>query len=620
MEIELDAKPESSCRCGALELPGDAIRWRVWARSAKRADLVLIDGNRRRIIPMYSDAQGYFQHTEANIAEGQRYAYRLDGGSERPDPCSLSQPDGVHSSSAVVRTGRFKWTDQIWQGVHRDDLVFYELHVGTFTPEGTFSAIVPRLAALRELGITAVELMPVAQFPGKRNWGYDGVGLYAAQNSYGGPLGLQQLVDACHAAGLAIFLDVVYNHFGPEGNYLSEFGPYFTDRYKTPWGSAVNYDGPSCDPVRNFVINNAQMWLEEFHLDGLRVDAVHAIYDFGARHILGAINEKAADVRRRAGRIVHVIAESDLNDPRLLLPAESGGYETDGQWADDFHHAIHAYLTGERRGYYSDFGAPRQIAKVFESPFLYAGHYSPHRERSHGAPADGLAGDRFVVCIQNHDQVGNRARGDRLSTLLGSSNKQRLASSLMLLSPYLPLLFMGEEYGEERPFPFFCSFADAELIKAVREGRKREFADFVANDQIPEPDAEETFASAQLTWTWPDGTRNAGIRRLYRDLLTARREWPALRDFQRRSARLVPDPDSGPVLEVLRGDAGSGIRAIFNLGSAIQQIPPGATGQSVLFSSEASHYGGERQVTDPLDDLASCECVVYGPSSWRSFR
>ena len=617
----MNATPQCARRCGALELPGDAIRWRVWARSAGAVELVLFQGERHRVVPMEKEAEGYFQHTESNVAEGQRYGYRLDGGPDRPDPCSLSQPDGVHAPSAVFKPSRFRWTDQSWHGIRRTDLVFYELHVGTFTSEGTFAAVIPRLPALKELGITAIEIMPVAQFPGTRNWGYDGVNLYAAQNSYGGPVGLQQLVDACHAAGLAIFLDVVYNHLGPEGNYLSAFGPYFTDRYKTPWGAAINYDGPGCDPVRNYVTDNAQMWLEEFHFDGLRLDAIHAIFDFGARHILRDINEAADEASRRTGRMAYVIAESDLNDPRLLHPVERGGYDLDGQWADDFHHAIHAYLTGERRGYYGDFGTARQVADAFNTPFLYAGDYSPYRERTHGASPAGLAGDRFVVCIQNHDQVGNRPRGERLSRILGSCAEQRLAASLMLLSPYVPLLFMGEEYGEDRPFPFFCSFTDAGLVQAVREGRRREFADFVVEGEIPDPDAIETFASARLSWAWPDGTPRAGLRLLYRDLLTARREWPALRDFERRSARLIPDPASGPVFELFRYDDGSegGIRALFNLGNQAQRVLPSSAGQRVLFTSETSRYAGARATIDTVVELLPHECIVYGPETCRSF-
>ena len=459
MEGEMPMAGTKVRSCGALSEGEDSIRWRVWAPRAKQVELVFLLQDRRRAVPMLREERGFFHHSEAHVHDGQCYAYRLDGGTERPDPCSLWQPDSVHGPSALVCPARFAWTDKNWKGLPRQDLVFYELHVGTFTPQGTFEAVIPRLDELRELGITAVEIMPVAQFPGNRNWGYDGVLPYATQNTYGGPYGLQKLIDACHAAGLAVFLDVVYNHLGPEGNYLAEFGPYFSDRYKTPWGLAINYDGPGSDPVRSFVLDNARMWLEEFHFDGLRLDAVHAIFDFGARHILRDVQEVAEEVAERSGRQIHIIAESDLNDPRLLYPRQRGGHQLAGQWSDDFHHAIHAFFTGERRGYYQDYGRPRQIADVLEQPFLFAWDYSPFRDRRHGAPPEGLSGDHFVVCLQNHDQVGNRARGDRLSSLLHNPAKQRLASSLLLLSPYLPLIFMGEEYGEENPFPFFAPLA-----------------------------------------------------------------------------------------------------------------------------------------------------------------
>jgi maltooligosyltrehalose trehalohydrolase len=565
---------------------------------------------------MLPEERGYFRLDRANVPEGQRYAFRLDGGPERPDPCSLWQPDGVHGPSAVVQPGRFHWTDQRWQGIARQDLVFYELHVGTFTPEGTFDAVIPRLGTLRELGVTCIEIMPVAQFPGTRNWGYDGVLPYAVQNSYGGAHGLQRLVDACHAHGLAVFLDVVYNHFGPEGNYLAEFGPYFTDRYKTPWGLAINYDGPGSDPVRDYVLDNARMWLDEFHCDGLRLDAVHAIYDLGAKHILLAIEEEARNVRSSRGRQVHVVAESDLNDPRLLVPAERGGYELDGQWCDDFHHAVHAWLTGERQGYYQDFGKEAHLAQVLRSPFLYAWDYSPHRDRRHGAaPPPDLTGDRFVVCIQNHDQVGNRATGDRFGTLLDPA-RQRLAGSLLLLSPYLPLLFMGEEYGETRPFPFFCSFGDPTLVQNVREGRHREFAAFTWQGEVPDPQDETTFASARLSWSWPEGSVHDGLRRLYADLLSARRHWPALRDLQQRAVRLLPDEKEGPLLEMVRGGApwqeGGAVHIWFNLRGEPQPLPAEVGGKKLLFSSEARVYRGGRQEGEPVRELLPWECVVFG--------
>jgi maltooligosyltrehalose trehalohydrolase len=581
--------------------------------------LVLIDGTTRREVAMQPEPGGYHRHEEPDVPEGRRYAFRLDDGPERPDPCSLWQPEGVHGPSAVVRPDRFAWSDGRWKGIHREDLVFYELHVGTFSPEGTFAGVITRLRELRELGVTAVELMPVGQFPGTRNWGYDGVLPYAVQNSYGGPHGLQRLVDACHAEGLAVFLDVVYNHFGPEGNYRGEFGGYFNHRYNTPWGDAVNYDDRGCDAVRDDVLDNVRMWLEEFHCDGLRLDAVHAIFDMGARHILRAIEEVAEAVGDRRGWPAIIVAESDLNDPRLLYPRDHGGYGLAAQWADDFHHAAHTVLTGERAGYYADFGEPAQLARAFEQPFVYAGDYSPFRGRKHGAPPEGLSGDRFIVCLQNHDQVGNRARGDRLGSLLGSPARQRLAAGLLLLSPYLPLLFMGEEYGEESPFPFFCSFGDPALIEAVREGRKREFEAFTWQGEVPDPQSEETFATARLSWSWPEGTHRAGLRRLYRDLLTARREWPALRDFENRSAELVEGGGNvGPLLKLVRG-RGS-LRAVFNLGDRPARFPVVVGGvESALLRSEAVEYGGNHRETGPIDELAPFEIIVLGPPSWRAF-
>jgi maltooligosyltrehalose trehalohydrolase len=608
-----------------MSRPDGSVCWRVWAPQAAAVELVLIDGERRHSLPMCGEDRGYFHHVERDVPEGQLYAFRLDGGNERPDPCSLWQPDGVHGPSAVVRPERFRWTDQSWKGVPREDLVIYELHVGTFTPEGTFEAVIPRLTHLREFGVTAVELMPVAQFPGSRDWGYDGVSLYAAQNSYGGPQGLLKLVDACHAAGLAIFLDVVYNHLGPEGNYLSEFGPYFTDRYKTPWGPAVNYDGPGSDVVRDFVLDNARTWLTEFNFDGLRLDAVHAIYDLGARHVLRALHDVRREVAECTGRAIHVVAESDLNDPCILLPPESGGCGLDVQWADDFHHAVHAYLTGERSGYYEDFGEVGQLVRALQTPFVYSGDYSRHRDRKHGKPPPAeLTGDRFVVCLQNHDQVGNRARGDRLITLLDSPAKQRLATSLLLFSPYLPLLFMGEEYGEENPFPFFCSFGDEHLREAVREGREKEFAGFAWQGEVPDANAEKTFASARLSWSWPEGTFRAGLRRLYADLLAARRSWPALRDFEHRSARLIPGEGEGTVVELIRGgsrvEPGRTLQVFFNTSGTTQALPDeGIREQRVLLSSESARYQGGRRESGAISQLLGYECIAVGPENWRGF-
>ncbi len=599
--------------CGALEEEGGGIRWRVWAPRAERVELVLFDGSQRRVQPMLREEHGFFHAALPDVPEGQRYAYRLNNGPERPDPCSLWQPDGVHKPSAVVRPRRFTWTDRDWQGVPREDLVFYELHTGTFTPEGTFEAIIPRLPALRELGVTALELMPIAQFPGPRNWGYDGVHLYAAQNTYGGPYELQKLVDACHAAGLAIVLDVVYNHLGPEGNYLGEFGPYFTDRYRTSWGPAFNYDGPGSDAVRDFILDNVRMWIADFHFDGLRLDAVHAIFDSRPRHILREIKQAADEAG--AGRYIHIIAESLRNDVCMVRAPERGGHGLDAEWNEDLHHALYACLIGERHGKYSDFTEIRSLARTLGQTFHLDGSiYSAYRGRHWGGPDEGLPGDRFVIGVQNHDHVGNRPRGDRLATL-ADPPKQRLAASLMLLAPYLPLLFMGEEYGEDNPFPFFCSFHNHNLIENVRQGRRRDYG-FAPGVEMLDPQAEATFAAAKLSWSWPDGSSRAGLRRLYTDLLAARRRCPALRDFRHRTVHLLPDEQKPALLHLVRGAAGE-FHAYFNLTDKAQPLPSTEReDRALLFYSESVRYHGRREPGMPWQEMWPYECVVLGPGEY----
>lgn len=615
-----------STRCGVTLSPEGTARWRVWAPKAKQVELLVGEGDRAERFVLHREENAeYFGLELPSIEEGTRYRYRLDDGEPKPDPCSMHQPDGVEGPSAVFAPDHFEWSDVAWKGVPRAALSIYELHVGTFTHAGTFDAIVDRLVELRELGITAIEIMPVSQFPGDRNWGYDGVFLYAVQNSYGGPRGLQRLVDAAHKAGLAVILDVVYNHFGPEGNHMRDFAPYFTDKYKTPWGDAINYDDRGSDGTREFILNNVRMWLRDFHLDGLRLDAVHAIYDLGATHILREIRQVADEVATETGRTLHIIAESDLNDPRVVLEPSKGGHGLDAQWSDDFHHAVHAFLTDERIGYYMDYGELDRLVEAFNTPFVFAGTYSRHRGRRHGAAPSGLSGDRFVVCTQNHDQVGNRAVGDRLTAIVGRQEhgaaKLRLSGSLLLLSPYLPMIFMGEEYAEQRPFPFFCSFKSEELKQAVREGRKREFADFVEGvGEIPDATTVETFESAKLTWRWTEQPQK-GIRQLYRQLLHARLRCLPLQDYQRRRARLLDGVDSkGGVLELIRGDERIGVPtlwAYFNLGAQPAALPAEFSSRAPLFSSESAMFGGGRAELSATKEIAPFECVVFGEDAWR---
>src|SRR5947208_6693749 len=445
---------------------------------------------------MQQNPNGYHQVTVEKLPRGARYKYRLATGKELPDPVSRYQPEGVHGPSEAVDP-RFDWQDQHWLGLPIENYIIYELHAGTFTTEGTFEAAIRHLDDLVNIGITAVELMPVAQFPGTRNWGYDGVFPFAVQNSYGGPAGLKKLVNACHQRGLAAVLDVVYNHIGPEGNYLPQFGPYFTDRYKTPWGPALNFDDAYSDEVRHFFVSNALEWITEYHFDALRLDAVHAILDHSALNFLEELAERVHEQGTALNRRVYVIAESALNDTRIIRPSELGGYGLDAQWNDDFHHSLHTLLTKEHEGYYVDFGDFQHMAQAFSEGFVYSGHYSVNRGRRHGNSSRGVLSVKFVVFAQNHDQIGNRMLGERLSHLV-SFEACKLASGLVLLSPFVPLLFMGDEYGEEAPFPFFVSFSDPALAAKVRGGRISDFASFEWAGRPPDPGDESTFESARL--------------------------------------------------------------------------------------------------------------------------
>ena len=487
---------------------------------------------------MNTKGRGYFSTFIRDLEPGRKYHYLLDRDRLRPDPVSRFQPEGVHGPSEVIDFNGFKWEDADWKGVPLEEMIIYEIHIGTFTPEGTFKAIIPILDYLKnELGVTAIELMPVAQFPGSRNWGYDGTYLYAPQNSYGGPEGLKRLVNASHQIGLAVILDVVYNHLGPEGNYLGDYGPYFTDRYKTPWGAAINYDGPDSDEVRRFVIENALYWVMEYRMDGLRIDAIHGIFDFSARHILYDIKEAVQLEAQRLGRRIVVIAESNLNDVRIINPPSKGGCGLDGQWNDDFHHCLHTLLTNERNGYYQDFGKISQLTKALREGFVYSGQYSSYRKRRHGSSSEHLPFTKFVVFSQNHDQVGNRRIGDRLSTLV-SFEALKLAAGTVLLSPYIPLLFMGEEYGEEAPFQYFVNHSDLGLIEAVRKGRKEEFAAFGWEGGVPDPQDKGTFLRSKLN----RGLRQDGLHRtlleFYKNLIRLRKEIPCLSHSDKKGIRV----------------------------------------------------------------------------------
>ncbi len=459
---------------GISRLDEHAVRWRVWAPKADHVELVLGQGESARTIPMEHEHRGFHALTLEPPPVGMRYAFRLDGGNPLPDPLSRWQPEGVGEPSAVFYPERFTWNEGEWRGIRdRKDWVFYELHTGTFTPEGTFEGIIPRIEELLDLGITAIELMPVAQYSGAQGWGYDGVFPFAVQNTYGGPEGLKRLVEACHRKGMAIVLDVVINHFGPEGNVFPQFGYYINDRYRTDWGGALNFDGPHCDPVRAMVLDLIRMWVRDYRFDGLRIDAADQIYDRSPHHILAEVAEVAHAEAARLGKTCHLFVETDMNDAgRFLRPPERCGFGMDGHWNDDFHHAAHVVLTGDATGYFADFAdGPAALAKVYESVFQNNGTYSPFRDRRHGAPATEFSGDRFVAFVQNHDQIANGNASQRYAASLPPS-QVRLAAGILLLAPRLPLLFQGEEYGETNPFPYFCGFQAPELQESRPQGAK----------------------------------------------------------------------------------------------------------------------------------------------------
>jgi maltooligosyltrehalose trehalohydrolase len=578
---------------GATRSSADEYRFVVWAPKAQALSVRVLDaGGGGRIVPMKKGACGYFEAQIENVKAGTRYFYRFADGRERPDPASRFQPEGVHGPSELVDLDDFAWTDGSWKGVEPERSVFYEVHVGTYTAEGTFEALIPHLSGWRDLGITTIELMPVAQCPGARNWGYDGVQPFAPQNNYGGPRGLQKLVDAAHGHGLAVTLDVVYNHLGPEGNYFSEYGPYFTDKYRTPWGSAINYDDADSDEVRRFFIDNALHWLEKYHIDSLRLDAVHGIFDFGARHFLAELQNAVNDLEARVNRRLYLIAESDLNDARLLRGPQQGGCGLKAQWSDDFHHSLHSLLTGERAGYYSDFGDVHHLATSMREGWFYAGQHSNFRRRKHGNSPAGLVRSSFVVCIQNHDQIGNRARGERLSELV-DFEKLKLAAGVTVLAPFAPLLFMGEEYGESAPFLYFTSHGDPALIEAVRKGRQAEFAAFAWEGQVPDPQEESTFAASKLHHELKAKEPHRTLLELYRELLAIRREYSL-----GGSSRVEISEHGSAIAMVARlseDEGGGALAAIYELGGSehtIEDLKLPAGQWSLRLNSTDQQWGG----------------------------
>jgi maltooligosyltrehalose trehalohydrolase len=540
---------------------------------------------------------GYWQLV-LPLASGTRYSFLLDDSIVCPDPVSFSQPEGVHGPSELTDRLHFPWEDALWKGLPLSNMIIYELHTGAFSPTHDFDGVIKRLDYLLELGINTIELMPLGQFPGEHNWGYDGVYPFAIQHSYGGIPGFQRLVNAAHAKGIAVIVDVIYNHLGPEGNYLSEYAPYFTDKYKTPWGKALNFDDAGSDGVRNYFLNNARMWLEDYHADGLRLDAVHAIRDFSAIHFIQQLKDRVDEIQRRTGCKKVLIAETDLNDPRYIDPPEKGGYGLDGQWIDEFHHALRSLLTGETNAYYEDFGNIAHLEKAYRNTYVYDGIYSRHRRRTFGAPVDNNPYCQFVVFAQNHDHVGNRALGDRLTDNL-SPEQLKLAAAAVLLSPYVPLLFMGEEYGEKNPFAFFVDFSEPALIEAVRKGRRAEFEGFALtpatdHDQpaIPDPQSPETFSQSLLSWTDRSATGSA-LFDFYRRLITLRKTHPALQGTTRDS--MIVHPAEGLTLSFERKIINETLLIVLHFGDKSTRLEnrTGAVLQKIFDSSTHSqHFAG----------------------------
>lgn len=565
---------------------------RVWAPEAKE---VLLTLEREGTFTLNPCDHGYWE-SDVPAKPGELYHLMVDG-QLLADPASLSQPQGVHGPSQVFDTSTFRWTDENWVNPAIDKYIFYELHTGTFSPTGTFEEIETKLDHLLSLGITAIEIMPVAQFPGERNWGYDGVFPFAVQNSYGGPAKLQQLVNRCHMKGIAVVLDVVYNHFGPEGNVLPAYGPYFTDNYKTPWGQAINFDHEWSDGVRDYFIENALMWFRDFHIDALRLDAVHAIYDFSAKHILKEIKEYTNDLMAHTGRKHYLIIESDLNDRRYIDSPEKGGYNMDAQWNDQFHHALRVCAGNEPHGYFSDFSGVGDLGKAYTNAYVQDGNYSTFRKRSFGSDTAGLDGNQFIVFSQNHDQVGNRILGERTSTLVGFEMLKLLAGAVMT-APYIPLLFMGEEWGASQPFQYFIHHSEDGLIKNVCEGRRKEFPHFFTATTCPDPQDPATFFKCKLSWEDMTRPKNQILKQYYTRLIAIRNFMPALYILNRSNVAVAAD-EKTKTLALHRWQRAEHAVCIMNFSDKQQTttIPWSIPNLDKLFDSASAEWDGPGEST-----------------------
>jgi len=581
---------------GARPSPSGGVRFRVWSPLAKEI-AVAIKSPQRIVRPMKLVEGGIFEADVPEAGPGTDYMYLIDGKKERPDPVSRWQPEGVHGPSRVIDPDGFHWSDAGWKGLALEDYVIYELHIGTFTAGGTFESAIEKLDHLREAGITAVEIMPVAQFPGARGWGYDGVYPYAVQSTYGGPEALKRLIDACHQKGLAVIMDVVYNHLGPEGNYLPDFMPCFSGRYKSPWGEALNYDGPHSDGLRRYMIDNATHWLAEYHIDALRLDAVHSILDFGARHLLQELGGKFHREAAKLGRKAFLIAESDLDDVRVIEPVANGGWGMDAQWNDAFHHAVHTALTGDRHGYFADYNGLEDLRKAIVDGYVYDWRYSKVRKRFHGSSSKTRPGGQFIVFTQNHDQVANALASKRPITIT-SVGLEKVAAAILICTPNLPMFFMGQEYGATTPFTYFTDFQDRDLARAVSEGRKKEYEGLL-DEGFLDPQSEEAFETSKLKWEQLREPMHREMLEFHRALLALRKRHKCLSNC-RKDLTAVEFNQTERWITIERRDP-SGERAIIvcNLSDYKIGIPIAEGGVTLAL------YGSENRAQPPWSRLPS---------------
>ncbi len=579
---------------GARPVPSGGVQFRVWSPLTKSLS-VKVKAPREIVVPMES-SDGVFAATVSDLVAGADYLYVIDGSKERPDPVSRFQPHDVHGSSRVVDPYAFRWTDSEWRGLALEDYVIYEFHVGTFTPQGTFDSTIGKLAHLRDTGITAMELMPVAQFPGARNWGYDGVFPYAVQSTYGGPDGLKRLVDAAHRIGLAVIMDVVYNHLGPEGNYLPDFMPCLSHRYKSPWGEALNYDGPYSYGMRRYVIENSMYWLTEYHIDALRLDAVHSILDFGAKQVLAELSEQFHAQAAKLGRKAFLIAESDLDDVRVIRSRAEGGWGMDGQWSDAFHHSVHTALTGDHHGYFEDYDGLADLRKAILEGYVYDWRFSKFRKRFHGSSSKDRPGSQFVISTQNHDQIANALSGKRPITLT-SPGLEKVSAALLICAPNIPMLFMGQEYGATSVFTYFTDFQDRDLGKAVSEGRRKEYEAFLGKGFI-DPQSPEAFESSKLDWKEAEQPLHQEMLKFHRDLLALRREHECLSNCRKDLCSVEFDQAARWMTLERRDESGQFAIIVCNLDNKPAQIPIQSRGRAAL-----ALFGGEAGAVSPPAQL-----------------